>query len=311
MRDAIDAVRQAFRALSSGRAHVPLRVHVALQEGTALWMPCALEGVGLGVKAVGVFPGNPSRGLATIQAAVLLQDAHTGTPLGLVEGASLTALRTGAATGLATDLLARKDACVVALLGCGAQAPRQLEAVCTVRSITQVRVYCPTATRRERFAQWAREQPWLAGASVFAAPSAETAVRGADVVVTATPSHEPVFAAEDLSPGVHINAIGAFTPQMREVPAQVVRIARVVVDSVQAAQSEAGDLIQAAAEGAFDWSRAVEIGRLMDEPSLGRQSADEVTLFKSVGVAVQDVAVGWMALQRAVGLELGSEVAWA
>lgn len=310
MREAIHAVRQAFHALSSGRALVPLRVHAALQEGTALWMPCALEGVGVGVKAVGVFPGNPTRGLPTIQAAVLLQDAHTGAPLGLVEGASLTALRTGAATGLATDLLARKDACVVALLGCGAQAPRQLEAVCAVRAVTQVRVYCPTATHRERFAEWAQQQPWLAGASVFAAPSGETAVRGADVVVTATPSREPVFAAEDLSPGAHINAIGAFTPQMREVPAQIVRVARVVVDSLQAAQAEAGDLIQAAAEGAFDWSRVVEIGRVTEEPSLGRQSSDEVTLFKSVGVAVQDVAVGGLALQRAAELGLGSEVPW-
>lgn len=311
MKDAIHAVREAFRSLSSGRARVPLRTHVATGEGTALWMPCALEGVGLGVKAVAVFPDNRIRGLPVIQAAVLLQDAHTGAPVGLVEGASLTALRTGAATGLATDLLARPDACVVALLGCGAQAPRQLEAVCAVRSVTQVRVYCPTPSHRDRFAAWAREQPWLQGASVFAAPSPEAAVRGADAVVTATPSHQPVFAAEDLSPGAHVNAIGAFTAGMREVPAQVVRVARVVVDSLEAARAEAGDLIQAAAEGAFDWSRAVEIGKLADDPSLGRRSPDDVTLFKSVGVAVQDVAVGWLALQRAAELGLGSEVAWA
>lgn len=310
MRDAIQAVREGFRALSAGQARVPLRVHVQVPSGVALWMPCAVEGVGAGVKAVTVFPHNPARGLPAVQAAVLLQDLDSGTPVALVEGSSLTALRTGAATGLATDLLARKDACVLALFGCGGQAPRQLEAVCTVRSVTQVRVYCPTPAHREAFAAWAREQPWLEGASVFAAPSPEAALRGADVVVTATPSREPVFRAEDLAGGAHVNAIGAFTPHMREVPGEVVRRARVVVDSLEAAREEAGDLIQAAAEGAFQWDRAVEIGRLVEEPSLRRRTPDEVTLFKSVGVAVQDLVVGWLAVRRAAELGLGTEVAW-
>jgi len=310
MRDAIEAVRQAFRSLSAGQAQVPLRVHLDTSAGTALWMPAFVEGLGLGVKAVTVFPGNSARGLPTIQAAVLVQDPETGTPLGLVEGASLTALRTGAATGLATDLLARREAGVVALFGCGGQARRQLEAVCTVRAVTQVRVYCPTPSHREAFVDWARRQPWLSGASVFAAPSPEAAVRGAEVVVTATPSHEPVFAASDLSPGAHINAIGAFTPHMREIPAEVVARARVVVDSLEAARAEAGDLIQAAAEGAFDWGRAVELGRLVDDPSLGRRGPDEVTLFKSVGVAVQDVAVGVLVLRRAAERGVGVEVPW-
>lgn len=310
MRDAIGAMREAFRALSRGRARVPARVHLQTAAGTALWMPAAVEGLGLGVKAVTVFPGNPHKGLPTIQAAVLLQDPDTGVPVGLVEGASLTALRTGAATGLATDVLARRDAAIVALFGCGAQARRQLEAVCAVREVTQVRVYCPTPSHREEFAAWARKQPWLAGASVFAAPSPETAVRGAEVIVTATPSRQPVFAASDLGPGAHVNAIGSFTPDMREVPAEVVARARVVVDSLEAAQAEAGDLIRAAAEGAFDWSRAVELGRVLDDPSSGRQSPDEVTLFKSVGVAVQDVAVGVLALRRAAEAGVGVEVPW-
>ncbi|MCS7236221.1 MAG: ornithine cyclodeaminase family protein [Armatimonadota bacterium] len=310
MRDAIEAVREAFRLLSRGRARVPLRVHVETPAGVALWMPAAVEGMGLGVKAVTVFAGNPGRGLPTIQAAVLLQDPETGTPLGVVEGASLTALRTGAATGLATELLARKDAGVVALFGCGAQARRQLEAVCAVRPVTQVRVYCPTPSHRESFAVWARQQPWLQGASVFAAPSPEAAVRGAEVVVTATPSHQPVFSASDLGPGTHVNAIGSFTPQMREIPPEVVAKARVVVDSVEAARREAGDLIQAAAEGAFHWDRAVELGPLVEDPSLGRRSPDEVTLFKSVGVAVQDVAVGMLALRRAAEHGAGVEVPW-
>ncbi len=310
MRDAIQAVREGFLALAEGRVALPLRVHVQTPQGVALWMPAAAQGLGLAVKAVGVFPGNPDRGLPTIQAAVLLQDADTGAPVGLVEGSSLTALRTGAATGLATDVLARRDAAVVAVFGCGGQAPRQLEAVCAVRTVTQVRVYCRTPARREAFAAWARQQPWLQGASVFAAPSAEAAVRGADVVVTATSSQEPVFRAEDLPPGAHVNAVGAFTPRMREVPAQVVQAARVVVDSLEAAQAEAGDLIQAASEGALDWARVVELGRLLQDPSAGRQSPDEVTLFKSVGLAVQDLAVGMLALRRAAEHGLGTEVPW-
>jgi alanine dehydrogenase len=311
MRDAIEAVRAGFLGLASGRARVPLRVHLETPSGVALWMPAAVEGHGLGVKAVAVFPENPSRGLPTIHAAFLLQDAETGRPVGLVEGASLTALRTGAATGLATDLLARRDAGIVALLGCGAQAGRQLEAVCTVRDVTQVRVYSPTPGRREAFAAWAREQPWIRGASVFSAPSASAAVRGADVVVTATTSRNPVFGPEDLSPGAHVNAIGAFTPQMREVPGKVVQSARVVVDSLEAARAEAGDLIQAEQEGAFEWGRAVELGRLLTDPSLGRRAPEEVTLFKSVGLAVQDVVVAALALRRAFEQGVGAEVPWA
>lgn len=311
MRDAIEAVRGGFLSLASGRARVPLRMHLETPSGVALWMPAVVDAEGLGVKAVAVFPANPARGLPTIHAAFLLQDADTGRPVGLVEGASLTALRTGAATGLATDLLARPDAGIVALLGCGAQARRQLEAVCAVRPVTQVRVYSPTSERREAFAAWAREQPWIRGASVFAAPSASAAVRGAEVVVTATPSRAPVFAAEDLSPGAHVNAIGAFTAQMREVPADVVRSARVVVDSLEAARAEAGDLIQAEREGAFHWDRAVELGRLLTDPSLGRRTPEEVTLFKSVGLAVQDVAVAALALRRAREQGVGAEVPWA
>lgn len=311
MRDAIEAVRSGFLSLASGRARVPLRVQLETPSGVMLWMPAAVEGHGFGVKSVAVFPENPSRGLPTIHAAFLLQDLDTGRPVGLVEGACLTALRTGAATGLATELLARKDARIVALLGCGAQAGRQLEAVCVVRDVTQVRVYSPTPGRREAFAAWAREQPWVRGASVFAAPSPSAAVRGADVVVTATTSRTPVFSADDLSPGAHVNAIGAFTPQMREVPPDVVRSARVVVDSLEAARAEAGDLILAEQEGAFQWERAVELGRLAADPSLGRRSPDEITLFKSVGLAVQDVVVAALALHRAKEQGVGAEVPWA
>ena len=310
MQDAIQALREAFLALAQTRARVPLRVHLPTPSGDALWMPALVEGVGLGLKAVTVFPGNPQRGLPTIQAAVLLLDPTDGRPLGLVEGASLTALRTGAVTGLATDLLARRDAAVAAIFGCGVQARRQLEGVCAVRSVTQVRVYCPTPAHRESFAAWARGRPWLAGASVFSAPSPQAAVRGADVVGTATPSREPGFDPADVTSGAHVNAIGAYTPQMREVPAEVVRRARVVVDSLEAARAEAGDLIQAAAEGAFDWSHAVELGQLIEDPSLGRRGPDEVTLFKSVGVAIQDVAVGMLALRRAAEQGAGAEVPW-
>jgi ornithine cyclodeaminase len=310
MEDAITAVREGFVALFSGRARVPQRLHLAAPGGSALYMPGFVEGIGLGVKAVTVFPENARVGLPTIHAALLLQDAETGRPIGLVEGGSLTALRTGAATGVATDLLSRPEPSVVGLIGSGVQARTQLEAVCAVREVTQVRVYSRSEERRLAFVAWARTQPWIRGASVWSAPSASLAVRGADIVITATTSQVPVFDASEVRPGTHINAIGSFTPQMRELPADLVARARVFVDSLEAAQAEAGDLILAALEGKLDWREVTEIGAVAAGARPGRRSPEEITLFKSVGHAVQDLAVGMLALRRAVDRQAGTFVVW-
>ncbi|MCS7172162.1 MAG: ornithine cyclodeaminase family protein [Armatimonadetes bacterium] len=310
MAEAIAAVREAFVALWKGQVHAPPRIHLSTPFGAALYMPGFAEGIGLGLKAVTVYPQNPGVGLPTLHAAVLLQDVSTGRPLALLEGATLTALRTGAATGVATELLARREPSVVGLIGAGVQARTQLEAVCAVREITQVRVYARAPEHREVFAAWARSQPWVQGASVFPAASAEVAVRGADIVITATTSTTPVLRAEDVAPGTHLNAIGTFTPQAREIPAELVARSRVFVESLEVARAEAGDLILAAGETKLDWSTVTELGAVAAGARPGRRKPEEITLFKSVGHAVQDLAVGMLALRRAEERGLGTLLSW-
>lgn len=307
MADAIDIVARAFIELSRGRAIVPLRTHLEGGGGTALYMPARLPELGaLGVKAVSVFPENPSRGLPTITAIVLIQDAATGMPLGLVEGASLTALRTGAASGLATRLLSQPDASICALFGAGEQARTQLEALCAVREVTQVRVVGRNPAGAEAFVTWARGQPWLRGATVVKASDPALAVRGAALIVTATTSPTPVVPSRDVAPGAHLNVVGAFTPQTREVEGELVARATVVVDSRDAALAEAGDLLLAIAEGRFAPNRIhAEIGEVAAGERPGRRSAEEITLFKSVGTAALDVAVGAEALRRAAAAGVG------
>ena len=327
MRDAIAAVREAFIALSAGRAVIPVRTAVAVPGGEAVFlaMPGAVEGPAaaaagqvmvagvpvLGAKLVSVFPRNRAAGAPVIQAVVLLFDGTDGRPLALMEGATLTALRTGAATGVATDLLALPDAGIVALFGAGVQARTQIEAVCTVRSVTQIRVVEPSPERAEGFAAWARDQAWVRGATVLVVADPELAVRGAEIIVTATTSPTPVFPGRAVGPGTHVNAIGAFQPTTREVDSDLVTRAAIFVDSRAAALEEAGDLLIPMREGrlAAEGIRA-EIGEVA-AGGPGRRRQDEVTLFKSVGNAAQDLAVAALAVRRAqasgrgVGIALG------
>jgi ornithine cyclodeaminase len=225
-----------------------------------------------------------------------------------MDGTYLTALRTGAASGVATDLLARPDARVAAIFGAGAQARTQLEAICTVRSIEQVWVYdIDVAAARAYAAQMARRGAPIP-ADIAVADSPAQAVRGADVICTATTSSTPVFADADLKPGVHVNGVGSYTPAMQEIPAETVTRARVVVDSRQACLAEAGDLIIPLRQGLITESDIhSEIGEVAAGRIAGRE-ASEVTFFKSVGNAVQDVAVAELILRRATELDLGVEV---
>jgi ornithine cyclodeaminase len=305
MPDAIGAVREGFVALSAGRAVVPVRTAISVPgtDAVFLTMPGAvstdsLQGAVLGAKLVSVFPANAAAGRPVVQAVVVLFDAGDGTPQALIEGTALTALRTGAASGVATDLLALPHAGIVALFGAGAQACTQLEAVCAVRPITQVRVVDRSPDRARAFVRWAQAQPWIKGASVLAATDPETAVRGAEVVVTATTSTVPVFPGLAVDPGAHVNAIGAFQPQAREVDSDLVTRAAVFVDSRAAALEEAGDLLVPIAEGrlAADQIRG-EIGEVAAGQA-GRRDSAEITLFKSVGTAVQDLMVAALAVRR-------------
>lgn len=313
---AIAAMRDAFAQLARGAVAMPERAVLGVPEhgGTTLVMPAYLpESASLGLKVVSVFPGNAARQLPVVSAAVLLLDPATGLPLALMDGTYLTALRTGAASGLAADLLARPDARVVALFGAGGQAPHQLEAISRVRRIERAWLVNRTPERaellRERVLGW--PEAWRPAEVRVAHNADETrqAVAEADIILTATAASEPLFAGEWVRPGTHVSAVGAFTPQMREVDAALVRRARVVVDQRAAALAGAGDLLEAIREGAFaPEAIAAELGEIVVGRQPGRTTHDEITFFKSVGVAAQDMAVAGAAYQEALRLGLGTEV---
>lgn len=287
MREAIDAMREGFIALSTGRANVPVRGVLPVDGNTTLSMPAYIQGSPVSVvKVISVYPNNPQLDLPTVLGSVLVLDSRTGVPLALLDGASLTAIRTGAASGLATDLLALPDAHVLAVLGAGRQARTQVEAVCAVRPIDQIRVF--SLNGAEAFAQELREQH---GIAVDAAADPGETLRGAQVVVAATNSRTPVIHLEHLQPGAHVNGIGSFRPDMQEVAADVVAWAKVVVDHRESAWHEAGDLIIPRDQGLIPAdSDFPEIGEIVAGLRPGRRSPDEITFFKSVGNAVQDAA---------------------
>lgn len=297
MHELLDAVEGAYRGVAEGRDRSPLRTHVALADGDLLLMPGIVEGAtGSTVKVVTVRPGNAAHGLPTVQATVLWIDA-AGTPRAILDGATLTAMRTGAASGVGTRLLARTDAAVLALLGAGAQAPWQVRAVASARPIHELRVYARTAATREAFAaaMAAELGPRM---TVVATATAKDAVRGADIVCCATTSSEPVFDAQWLRPGVHVNGIGAYRPGMVELPpAAFGRAAIVAVDARSAAMAEAGDLLAALEAGELTADRVVELGSIGPEWAAGRDPG-AITVFKSVGLAAQDVAAAELAMRR-------------
>lgn len=328
MPEAIEAMKRAFAAFSSGQALVPPRIHLPVPQhaGIALVMPALVRdsescGEALAVKVVSVFDRNADRGLARIQAAVLVVDPTTGQPEALLEGATLTAIRTAAASGAATDLMARRDSQILAVLGAGVQARTHLEAVCAVREISEVRIYSRTPARVETLiaefdAKSSVRTPNSALRSshprLTAAGSSREAVDGADIICAATTASTPVFAAGDIARGTHINAVGSFTAASREVPPETVQRARIVVDSRQAAWDEAGDLIQPLNAGliARDHIHA-ELGEIILGVKAGRDDDRQITLFKSVGLAVQDAVAARCALDAARRLKLGQEVGWS
>jgi len=307
MQAAIAAVRQAFVDLSSGEADVPLRTPIALKgDGGALFMPVHLPRQRrLGVKVVTVVPENPERHLPTIQALVAVFDAESGSPLAVMDGELLTAMRTGAASGVATDALARDDAATAAVIGAGVQGMRQLEAVCCVRTIRDALVF---DTDCERAAAFATEMGRRLGRTVRVL-DAVSGIFAADIVCTATTSNRPVLADADLARGAHVNAVGAYRPDTREIPGETVGRATLFVDSRKACLAEAGELVIAMAEGHLERGREpAEIGEVLAGTRPGRSDNAELTLFKSVGNAVQDLAVAGVVLEEARRLELGTEV---
>ena len=299
--EAIDAVARAYSQLSAGKATMPLRSRFHTEKGVTLLMPAHLHESGdFAVKIVSVYADNPKLGLPTVAATVLAMDPQTGLPLALMEGDSLTALRTGAAGGVAARYLAREDAGTVALFGAGVQARSQLRAAMAVRNIKHVWIVDPFAAAAQRMAD--EISGWPDAPAVTLADSPKTAVTQADIVLAATTATTPLFDGNDLKPGTHVTGVGSFTPQMQEIDAATVRRARVVVDQRDAAMAEAGDII--IGKAVID----AEIGEIINGEKPGRQSDEEITFFKSVGLAVQDAVTAAAVLKAAEKKGLGTVI---
>jgi len=282
MKECIGVMEEALTALANGEVVNPLRNLVRGNGVPSILglMPAWRGGASpvYGLKEVCVFPGNPARGLDTHLGAVLLHSGETGELLAIVNAAAVTAIRTAAVSAVATRLLAREDASTLAILGAGVQARTHLEAIRLVRNINDVRVYSRTRQKAEALGR--------------AVDSAEEAVRGADIIVTATSSKEPVLKREWVSPGAHINAVGSSIASARELDGATVAVASLFVDRRESTVNESGDYLFALREGAIGGPEHIraEIGELLTGRAEGRKSAEEITLFKSLGLAVEDLA---------------------
>lgn len=315
MAKAVEVMREAFAAHAGQEVQSPPRtvLRTGTGRGATLVMPAATKAGGaelLAVKVVSVFPENPQRGLRAIHGAVLVSDAETGVLRALLDGVALTAIRTAAACGLATDLLARPDSAVLAVFGSGVHARTQVEAMCAVRPITEVRIYNPNTGSAEAMAEeLSKSDSGLDGIRAVGSPG--EALEGADVACMATTSRVPVCQDCDVPDGIHINAIGAFKPEDREVPGATVGRSLVVVDDLDSAMEEAGDLLIAIEEGRFSREAIhADLGGLVLGYFAGRSAPSQVTFFKSVGIAAQDVFAAQAVLHQAERLRLGDRIDW-
>jgi len=301
----LDAIEVAYRDVAAGRDRSPIRSRIPVGGGDLLLMPGLRDGgAGASVKLVTVMPGNAARGLPTIHAVVAWFDAESGEPLAILDGPALTAMRTGAASGVGARLLARPDARVLSVFGAGAQAAWQVRAVMAAREIDEVRVFARTEVRREAFAVSLREElgPPV---TVLAAPTAQAAVQSADVICCATTSFEPVFSAGWVAPGTHISAVGSFQRGMVELPPEIYAAAELVaVDSREAALEEAGDLLAALEAGLLQADAFVEIGTV-DAGWAAQRDPSAITVFKSVGLAIQDVAAAELVMANLPSQDAG------
>jgi len=258
------------------------------------------------LKAICIMPGNPARGLDAHQGLVTLFDGETGVPTAILDASAVTAIRTAAVTAVATGLLAREDARTLAILGAGVQARSHLRALANVRDFEQVRVYAPTRAHVQALV----EETSLDRGELTAATSAEEAVRGADVVVAVTNSREPVLQHGWLAPGAHVNAVGASTLQTRELDSATVAASALFCDSRESLRNEAGEFTRAIAEGAIAGEEHIraELGEVLAGLAPGRRDGGELTLFRSLGIAVEDLAAAESAVATARERDIGTEV---
>ena len=308
---AIEAVADAYRLIHLGQAELPVRsnIPVARHAGSLMTMPAYLGGDvdALGAKFITFYGTNPAqRNLPAIQGKVVLFDSETGALQAFIEAGLLTAMRTGAAGGVAARYLARADARTLTIFGSGAQAPYQVEAVLCERAIERVLVLSRQHSHAERLAARLAQR---FGIKAEAATEVEEAVRAADILVTATSAHDPLFDGGLLRRGVHVSGIGSHLPEASEVDVTTLRRAKVVVDQLGACLAEAGDIIKPIRAGLYDRGKIhAEIGAIIAGERAGRSDESEITFFKSVGLAAQDVAVARAVYLRALAQGVGMEL---
>jgi ornithine cyclodeaminase len=309
MRDLVDAMQNALAAYSTGQVQQPLRtiMEVGATRSFLGLMPAFVPASGaLGAKLVTVFGGNTALGLPTHLATIILFDAGTGALLTIMDGRYITEARTAAVSAVSVRLLAREDASTLAIIGSGVQAHSHLEALSLVRPLREVRVWSPTAAHRQRFAADAHG---ITAATVTAAADARTAVAGADLIVLVSSAREPVIESDWVADGAHVCAVGACRPDQREMSTDLVKRGRLFVDSRTGALAEAGDIVIPMKERAFDAGQiAGELGELAAGRIGGRAKPSDVTIFKSLGMAVEDVAAAHLAFDRAAERGLGRAV---
>jgi len=308
MDEVIEAVERGFDEYKTGHCFVPVRMPVKIkrEDGIFLFMPAYLEKQNaFGTKMISVFRGNPARGLSTLQAAYMLNDPTTGQLLALMDGILITAMRTGAASAVASRYLARNDSRVLGIIGTGAQARFQAEAICAVRPIREIVAFDRNEETAQRFSETISQTLGIP-AKVVASP--RNAVIRSDILVTSTTSTEPVFNGDDLKPGTHVNAVGAYTPEMRELDDVTVEKARIVVDTYEGCMAEAGDLLIPMRAGRLSSERIyADLGEIVLGQKPGRMENDEITLFESVGFALEDLVTARLAYQKAMERGIGLE----
>lgn len=314
MADAIEADKEALRLFSEGKSIVPLRTNIDIpeQNGQSLYMPAYTSGEdpALGVKIISIYPDNIKRNLPTSPSTMIMVDPETGIVEAVLNGTYLTQLRTGAVQGAATDLLARKDAKIAALIGTGGQAITQLEAMLTVRSLDEVRIMDIDKERAQNFVKEMTKKFSSFNTRLIAVDSAEEAVTNADIITSVTTSTQATFPGELVKDGAHVNGVGAYTPEMHEIPSDLlVRADKVIFDTTKGVLAEAGDIMTPLEEGLVDKSHFQgDLGELILGKISGRENDKEITVFKTVGTAVLDVVTGEEILLKAKKAGVGQKI---
>lgn len=309
MHETIAALEEAFKAQALGQVIVPVRSSVAItkKDGWIGIMPAYLEGLeAFSTKIVSVYNKNPARGLPTIMATIVLNDPETGEALSVMDGSFITAMRTGGLGGLAAKYLSRKDSRTVGIFGAGVQGRTHLMALKEVRNITSVKVYDPLVERAKTYSQEMSKKLQI---PIEVSPSPSDTVKDSDIIVTVSTSKEPLFDGRIMRPGTHVNAFGNFKLTERELDNETIRRSKVVVDLREAALSEAGDLATPIKDGVITASHILaDLGEVIIGTKPVRTSSRDITLFKSVGLGIQDCAASSLAYKKALEKGVGTKV---